>query len=137
MHWAINQCKRNVIRAGVPVIPGSDGVVADREQAHEVAESWDIRLWSRHLPAVAARESASCVLKMNWIRHLRQHKARRKQLLVTIQMYMEKVIEHARHIEVQVLGDHFGNVIHLGERDCSLQLQKSKSIRRSTVSGIV
>ena len=41
-------------------------------------------------------------------------------------MYMEKVIEHARHIEIQILGDHFGNVVHLGERDCSLQRRNQK-----------
>ena len=47
------------------------------------------------------------------------------------QMYMEKVIEHARHIEVQVLGDHFGNVIHLGERDCSLQRKNQKVLEEA------
>ena len=46
-------------------------------------------------------------------------------------MYMEKVIEHARHIEVQILGDHFGNIVHLGERDCSLQRRNQKVLEEA------
>ena len=49
-------------------------------------------------------------------------------------MYMEKVIENARHIEIQILGDEFGNVIHLGERDCSLQRRNQKVLERSAFS---
>ncbi len=46
-------------------------------------------------------------------------------------MYLEKIIYPARHIEVQILGDHFGNVIHLGERDCSLQRNNQKVLEES------
>lgn len=46
-------------------------------------------------------------------------------------MYMEKVIEHARHIEIQILGDNFGNIIHLGERDCSLQRRNQKVLEEA------
>ena len=46
-------------------------------------------------------------------------------------MYMEKVIENARHVEVQILGDNFGNVIHLGERDCSLQRKNQKVLEEA------
>ena len=46
-------------------------------------------------------------------------------------MYMEKVIENARHIEVQVLGDNYGNVVHLGERDCSLQRKNQKVLEEA------
>src|SRR5699024_11083213 len=47
------------------------------------------------------------------------------------QMYIEKIIYPARHIEVQILGDQFGNVIHLGERDCSLQRNNQKVLEES------
>lgn len=46
-------------------------------------------------------------------------------------MYMEKLIEGARHVEVQILGDSFGNVIHLGERDCSLQRKNQKVLEET------
>ncbi len=46
-------------------------------------------------------------------------------------VYMEKVIEHARHIEIQILGDHFGNIVHLGERDCSLQRRNQKVLEEA------
>ncbi len=85
-----SNAREMMIRAGVPVIREAMVLLLTESRRTRWQESWDIRLWSRHLPAVAARESASCVLKMNWIRHLRQHKARRKQLLVTIRCIWKK-----------------------------------------------
>ena len=52
-------------------------------------------------------------------------------------MYMEKLIEGARHVEVQILGDSFGNVIHLGERDCSLQRKNQKVLEETPSRCIV
>lgn len=73
-----------MIRAGVPVIPGSDGVVADREQAHEVAGKLGYPVMVKASAGGGGKGIRIVRTKMNWIRHLRQHKARRKQLLVTI-----------------------------------------------------
>lgn len=120
-----------MIRAGVPVIPGSDGVVEDIEQAYEVAERLGY--------PVMVKASAGGGGK--GIRIVRQKEdlanafeSARSETLAAFgddTMYMEKVIENARHVEVQVLGDNFGNVVHLGERDCSLQRKNQKVLEEA------
>ncbi len=120
-----------MIRAGVPVIPGSDGVVENLEQAYEVADRLGY--------PVMVKASAGGGGK--GIRIVRQKEdlanafeSARSETLAAFgddTMYMEKVIENARHVEVQVLGDNFGNVVHLGERDCSLQRKNQKVLEEA------
>lgn len=120
-----------MIKAKVPVIPGSDGVVEDAQKAKEVAKKLGypvmvkasaggggkgIRIVRSEEDLEAAYESA---------------KSETKAAFGDDTMYMEKVVENARHIEIQILGDEFGNVIHLGERDCSLQRRNQKVLEEA------
>lgn len=123
--------RAEMIKANVPVIPGSKGEVTTTQEALEVADAIGypvmlkasaggggkgIRKVERREDLVAAFESAS------------------QEALVAFgngAMYIEKVIYPARHIEVQILGDHFGNIVHLGERDCSLQRNNQKVLEES------
>lgn len=120
-----------MIEAKVPVIPGSDGVVEDSQKAKEVAKKLGypvmvkasaggggkgIRIVRSEEDLEAAYESA---------------KSETKAAFGDDTMYMEKVVENARHIEIQILGDEFGNVIHLGERDCSLQRRNQKVLEEA------
>lgn len=123
--------RAEMIKANVPVIPGSKGEVTTTQEALEVADAIDypvmlkasaggggkgIRKVERREDLVAAFESAS------------------QEALAAFgngAMYIEKVIYPARHIEVQILGDHFGNIVHLGERDCSLQRNNQKVLEES------
>ena len=120
-----------MIKAKVPVIPGSDGVVEDVQKAKEVAKKLGypvmvkasaggggkgIRIVRSEEDLEAAYESA---------------KSETKAAFGDDTMYMEKVVENARHIEIQILGDEFGNVIHLGERDCSLQRRNQKVLEEA------
>lgn len=126
-----SNAREMMINAGVPVIPGSDGVVKDVAEASEVAEHLGypvmvkasaggggkgIRIVREPEELAAAFESAQ---------------SETKAAFGDDHMYLEKVIEHARHIEVQILGDRFGNVIHLGERDCSLQRKNQKVLEEA------
>lgn len=126
-----SNAREMMMNAGVPVIPGSDGVVKDVAEASEVAEHLGypvmvkasaggggkgIRIVRKQEELAAAFESAQ---------------SETKAAFGDDHMYLEKVIEHARHIEVQVLGDRFGNVIHLGERDCSLQRKNQKVLEEA------
>lgn len=123
--------RAEMIKAKVPVIPGSDGEVFTTEEALQVADSIGypvmlkasaggggkgIRKVQRQEDLAAAFESAS---------------QEAKAAFGNGAMYIEKVIYPARHIEVQILGDSFGNIIHLGERDCSLQRNNQKVLEEA------
>ena len=123
--------RAQMIKAGVPVIPGSDGEVHNFEEALIVAEKIGypvmlkasaggggkgIRKVEKPEDLVSAFETASSEAKANYGNGA---------------MYIERVIYPARHIEVQILGDEHGNVIHLGERDCSLQRNNQKVLEES------
>jgi len=123
--------RAQMIKAKVPVIPGSDGEVHTSEEALEVAEKIGypvmlkasaggggkgIRKVEKAEDLVAAFESAS---------------SEAKAAFGNGSMYMERVIYPARHIEVQILADQQGNVVHLGERDCSLQRNNQKVLEES------
>ena len=123
--------RSQMIKAKVPVIPGSDGEVHTSEEALEVAENIGypvmlkasaggggkgIRKVEKAEDLVAAFESAS---------------SEAKAAFGNGAMYMERVIYPARHIEVQILADQQGHVVHLGERDCSLQRNNQKVLEES------
>ena len=123
--------RAQMIKAKVPVIPGSDGEVHTSEEALEVAENIGypvmlkasaggggkgIRKVEKAEDLVAAFESAS---------------SEAKAAFGNGAMYMERVIYPARHIEVQILADQQGHVVHLGERDCSLQRNNQKVLEES------
>ena len=123
--------REQMIKAGVPVIPGSDGEVHTAEEALAVAEKIGypvmlkasaggggkgIRKVEKAEDLVAAFETASSEAKANFGNGA---------------MYLERVIYPARHIEVQILADQEGHVIHLGERDCSLQRNNQKVLEES------
>ena len=123
--------RKQMIKAGVPVIPGSDGEVYTAEEALEIAErigypvmlkasagggGKGIRKVEKPEDLVAAFESAS---------------SEAQAAFGNGAMYMERVIYPARHIEVQILADQHGHVVHLGERDCSLQRNNQKVLEES------
>ena len=112
--------RQMMINAGVPVIPGSDGILADVEQAYEMADKLGYPVIVR---IVRKKEE----LKEAFLSAQSETKA----AFGDDSMYMEKLIEGARHVEVQILGDSFGNVIHLGERDCSLQRKNQKVLEET------
>lgn len=120
-----------MIEAKVPVIPGSDGIVANVEEAYKVAE----RLGYPVVVKASAGGGGKGIRIVRKKEDLEEaFKSAQSETLAAFgddTMYMEKLIEHARHVEVQVLGDSFGNVIHLGERDCSLQRKNQKVLEES------
>lgn len=120
-----------MIEAKVPVIPGSDGIVANVEEAYKVAD----RLGYPVVVKASAGGGGKGIRIVRKKEDLEEaFKSAQSETLAAFgddTMYMEKLIEHARHVEVQVLGDSFGNVIHLGERDCSLQRKNQKVLEES------
>jgi acetyl-CoA carboxylase biotin carboxylase subunit len=116
---------------GLPIIPGSPGVVPDEDSAKKIAA--DIGY-----PVMIKAAEGGGGRGMRIVRHSRElvpmfqtARTEAEQAFGSPNVYMEKLIEHPRHIEFQVLGDKHGNVIHLGERECSLQRRHQKVLEES------
>ena len=123
--------RAEMIRANVPVIPGSDGEVFTAEEALEVAN----RLGYPVMLKASAGGGGKGIRKVNTKEELAPaFESASQEAKVSFgngEMYIEKVIHPARHIEVQILGDSYGNIVHLGERDCSLQRNNQKVLEES------
>ena len=123
--------RAEMIRANVPVIPGSDGEVFTAEEALEVAN----RLGYPVMLKASAGGGGKGIRKVNTKEELAPaFESASQEAKVSFgngAMYIEKVIYPARHIEVQILGDSYGNIVYLGERDCSLQRNNQKVLEES------
>lgn len=118
-------------QAGVPIVPGSEGIIGSEQEAIKLAEEIGYPVI---IKATAGGGGKG-------IRVARDQEALIKGLRVTQQeaekafgnpgVYLEKFIEDFSHVEIQVLADNFGNVIHLGERDCSIQRRLQKLIEET------
>ena len=117
--------------AGVPVVPGSDGVVATYEDAMVEARKIGFPLMIK-ASAGGGGKVIRLVLKFEELENAyNTAKSEAKNNFNDDSVYMEKFIENPRHIEFQILGDSFGNVVHLGERDCSVQRRNQKVIEEA------
>lgn len=128
--------KRMMKEAGVPVVEGSDGVVESLEEAREVLE----RLG---LPVIIKARSGGGGKGMRLVEDMddlkRQFDSARKEAQNAFGdsgVYIEKYIKSPRHIEVQLMADEHGNIIHLGARDCSLQMNHQKVIEEAPPEGV-
>ncbi len=128
--------KRMMKEAGVPVVEGSDGVVESLEEAREVLE----RLG---LPVIIKARSGGGGKGMRLVEDMddlkRQFDSARKEAQNAFGdsgVYIEKYIKSPRHIEAQLMADEHGNVIHLGARDCSLQMNHQKVIEEAPPEGV-
>lgn len=123
--------RAEMIKAGVPVIPGSDGEIYSAEEARQVAEDVGYPIMLK----ASAGGGGKGIRKVNTASELEESFTSASQEALSAfgngAMYVEKVIYPARHIEVQILGDSQGHVIHLGERDCSLQRNNQKVLEES------
>lgn len=120
-----------MIEADVPVIPGSDGFVTSVEMAVEIADQLGYPVMLK----AAAGGGGKGIRKVMKPEELEaaylSASSEAGAAFGDDRMYMERIIQHARHIEVQILADNYGHVIHLGERDCSLQRNNQKIIEES------
>ncbi|HVJ35397.1 MAG TPA: acetyl-CoA carboxylase biotin carboxylase subunit [Terriglobia bacterium] len=125
------QAKEAAIRFGIPVVPGSDGAVADEAEARRVAEAAGYPV----LIKAAAGGGGKGMKVANNAGELAQAfsmaRAEAKAAFGDDTVYMEKYLSHPRHIEIQILADNHGNVVHLGERDCSLQRRHQKLLEEA------
>jgi acetyl-CoA carboxylase biotin carboxylase subunit len=125
------QAKDAAIRFGIPVVPGSEGEVPDEAEAKRVADTAGYPV----LIKAAAGGGGKGMKVANNAGELSQAfsmaRAEAKAAFGNDTVYMEKYLSHPRHIEIQILADNHGNVVHLGERDCSLQRRHQKLLEEA------
>ncbi|HCI48999.1 MAG: acetyl-CoA carboxylase biotin carboxylase subunit [Alphaproteobacteria bacterium RIFCSPLOWO2_01_FULL_45_8] len=118
--------KRTVQELGIPVVPGSDGAVDTEEQALEIAHSMGYPVL---IKATSGGGGKGMQIAYDDIQLVEGHRLARLEAKANFgddQVFIEKYLEKPRHIEIQILADHYGNVVHLGERDCSIQRRHQK-----------
>src|ERR1700744_1325406 len=123
--------KETMIRSGVPVIPGSEGLLESVEQAKQLAKEMSIPVILK-ATAGGGGKGMRVVWQDSEIEHAYDTaKMEAGASFKNDGIYMEKFVEEPRHIEIQVAGDQFGTVCHLSERDCSIQRRHQKLVEES------
>ena len=126
-----SKAKEIMKKASVPVIPGSEGAVKNVEEAKKIAK----KIGYPVILKAAAGGGGKGMRVVEEERYIQNAFLAAESEAISAfgdgSIYMEKFIRKPRHIEVQILGDSFGNVVHLGERDCSLQRKHQKVIEES------
>ncbi|HMS66326.1 MAG TPA: acetyl-CoA carboxylase biotin carboxylase subunit [Ignavibacteria bacterium] len=123
--------KDTMTAAGVPVVPGSEGVVKDLEEAKKIAAEIGVPIMIK-ASAGGGGKGMRIVRDMEEIESaFNNAKSEALNSFSNDDVYIEKFIDKPRHIEIQLLGDMHGNVITLGERDCSVQRRHQKLIEES------
>lgn len=120
--------RQAMIAAGVPVTPGSDGNVASLEEALAVAERLGYPVMLKATSGGGGRGIRRCANADELTKNYERVISEATKAFGSAEVFLEKCIDNPRHIEVQVLADHHGNVIHLYERDCSIQRRHQKLI---------
>lgn len=123
--------KQTMNKAGVPTIPGSDGAVETVQEALKLADSMGYPVMIKASAGGGGRGMRLVWNKEELPKLFDSAKSEAKAAFGDDTMYMEKFLENPRHIEFQIIGDQFGNAVHLGERDCSLQRRNQKVLEES------
>ncbi|MCL6482009.1 MAG: ATP-grasp domain-containing protein, partial [Firmicutes bacterium] len=125
------RARREMTAAGLPVVPGTEDVVAEESQALREAERIGFPLMIKAAAGGGGRGMRIVRRKEDLLGAFNTARNEALQAFGNGDVYMERFIEHPRHIEFQVLGDRYGRVIHLGERECSIQRRHQKLIEES------
>ncbi len=123
--------KRTMREAGVPVVPGSDGAVADQEEALRIAGEIGYPVMIKASAGGGGRGIRLARSPEELPGLLTAARQEALSFFGNGDVYIEKFIENPRHVEIQILADGYGNVIHLGERDCSMQRRNQKVLEES------
>jgi acetyl-CoA carboxylase biotin carboxylase subunit len=123
--------KATMISSGVPVVPGSDGIVSTYEDAKEVAKDTGYPLIIKASAGGGGRGMRVVESEEKFKQSFETCRNEASTVFGNPDVYIEKFVQDPRHIEIQILGDQHGNVIHLGERECSLQRRHQKVLEEA------
>ncbi len=123
--------KDTMKKNGVPVIPGSDGVIYDIEEGKKVSGEIGYPVIIKASAGGGGKGMRIVWEESEFEKAFQTARTEAESAFANGDVYIEKFLENPRHIEIQVLGDMFGNVYHYGERDCSVQRRHQKLIEES------
>src|SRR5512145_1733384 len=125
------RARRAMKKAGVPMLPGSDGPVDGEEKALKAARDIGYPVIIKAVAGGGGRGMRVVRVPAEMPNALRTAQREAEAAFGVGDVYIEKYLENPRHIEFQVLGDHHGNLVHLGERECSIQRRHQKLLEES------
>lgn len=123
--------KETVKRAGMPVIPGSTGIIKDKEEALKIAKRQRYPVIIKAAAGGGGKGMRICHNDVRLISAFLTAQREAEAAFGNPAIYIEKYIERPRHVEFQILGDEYGHIVHLGERDCTIQRRHQKLIEES------
>ena len=123
--------KETMQKAGVPTVPGSNGLVGSEAEAIIIAKEIGYPVMIKATAGGGGRGMRLVLEEKNLLPSLQAAQGEADAAFGNSNIYMEKFIECPRHIEFQILADSYGNVIHLGERDCSIQRRNQKLLEEA------
>jgi acetyl-CoA carboxylase biotin carboxylase subunit len=125
------RARRAMKKAGVPVLPGSDGPVESEDKAQKIAKDLGFPVIIKAVAGGGGRGMRIVRAPGDLGKALKTAQREAEAAFGVGDVYLEKYIDAPRHIEVQVIGDHHGAVVHLGERECSIQRRHQKLIEEA------
>lgn len=123
--------KATMKKAGVPVVPGSKGIVKTLAEAKKIADEIGYPIMIKASAGGGGRGIRLVNTEAELETSMNAAKQEALSFFANDEIYIEKFIIDPRHVEIQILGDSFGNIIHLGERDCSMQRRNQKVLEES------
>jgi len=131
-----SEARKTMINAGVPVTPGTTEPVYDADKGLKIADKMGYPVMIKASSGGGGRGMRVAESHDEFVRSFNTAQSESAAAFGDNTMYIEKYIESPRHIEFQILADKYGNVIHLGERDCSIQRNHQKMIEESPCAAI-
>ncbi|MEK4717387.1 pyruvate carboxylase [Priestia sp. FSL R5-0597] len=122
------KARQQAIEANIPVIPGSDGPVSNLEEAEIFGRDYGYPIMIKASLGGGGRGMRVVRTKAELMESYSRAKSEAKSAFGNDEVYVEKFIENPKHIEVQILGDQYKNIVHLYERDCSIQRRHQKVV---------
>lgn len=123
--------KESAKRAGLPVIPGSTGIVKDKDEALKIAKRLKYPVIIKAAAGGGGKGMRICHNDVRLVSAFLTAQREAEAAFGNPSIYIEKYFERPRHIEIQILGDEYGHIVHLGERDCTIQRRHQKLIEES------
>jgi acetyl-CoA carboxylase biotin carboxylase subunit len=125
------RARRAMKKAGIPILPGSDGPIDSEEKAQKVAKELGLPVIIKAVAGGGGRGMRVIRAAGELSQALKTAQREAEAAFGVGDVYLEKYVENPRHVEFQVLGDHHGAVVHLGERECSIQRRHQKLIEEA------